>query len=356
MGIRALRRAGGKVAFEADVRINNVDRRTATFDTRKGAELFIEATTAAARNALRASVSALSDGPKVGGRRNFERAKLAAVIVAFRKSSACTHRAKRCLDSVIRFVDEVTVENAEDDWCEQYKADMRKRLTPQGKPYAWATIKEHLVYMRFVCKWWAKRNRVGNPLIGVSTSCIPKNWENKRDRRLQTGEFEQILARINALPTRQAHWRCLITLALETCARQQELVLAQWSEISHSGKLWNIPFEHTKKDTARKVPLSPEAREAIAELRAMKREGDERIFEVFPTPASVSIGFARIVRKTNIKDLTFHDLRHEGISRKVVNCPPGKLPSLMKIVGHKDYQSLMRYSHLLEDDIVGMFG
>lgn len=356
MGIKELKRADGQISFEADVRIANVDRKIRTFDTREKAEKFISATTAAARKTLRASASNALDQPHLRGQRNFERAKLADVILAFLESPACSERAKRSLVRVPDFVGNITIAKADEEWSRIYLSEMRSRITPMGRPYALATIKEHLSYMKIVCRWWARRNKVANPFIAMSTECMPANWENKRDRRLEAGEYERVLAQINAAPSRQAHWRCLFILALETCARLQELVLAQWSELSHNDELWKIPPTHTKKKTSRAVPLSPRARGAIAELRTLKRDGDQRIFEVFSTPASVSHGFANIIRKAKVENFRFHDLRHDGISKKVLNCPPHKLPSLMKIVGHKDYASLMRYSHLLDDDVIGLFG
>jgi integrase len=355
MGIRERKRADGTIVFEADVRIANVGRITKTFSTRSQAEEFIAAITAAAKKAQRASASSLDEQARIGGQRNFERAKLADVIVAFRESSSSSNRAKQSLLRVDDFVGHVTVAKLDDDWSRSHVLKMRDKRTPQGKPYAFATIKEHLSYMKIACGWWARRNKVANPFIGVSMEGIPQDWENKRDRRLQTGEFERILSQIENWPSRQEHWRCLVVLALETCARQQELIFAQWSELTHEDQVWRIPAAHTKKKTERFVPLSPTARAAIAELRLLKREGDQRIFEVFPNPHSVSQTFREIVRAAKIENFTFHSWRHEGISRKVLNCRPEKLPSLMKIVGHKDYKSLMRYSHLLDNDIIGMF-
>ena len=355
MGIKERKRADGAIAFEADVRIANVGRKTGTFSTRSKAEEFIAAITAAAKKAQRASASSLNEQEKIGGQRNFERAKLADVIVKFRESSASSNRAKRSLVKVDYFVGNVTVAKLDDDWSRSHVLKMRDKRTPQGKPYAFATIKEHLSYIKIACEWWAKRNKVANPFIGVSMEGIPQDWQNKRDRRLQTGEFERILSQIENWPTRQEHWRCLVVLALETCARQQELIFAQWSELTHEDQVWRIPAAHTKKKTERSVPLSPAARAAIAELRLLQREGDQRIFEVFPNPHSVSQTFREIVRAAKIENFTFHSWRHEGISRRVLNCSPEKLPSLMKIVGHRDYESLMRYSHLLDNDIIGMF-
>lgn len=355
MGIKELKRAGDKIAFEADVRVANVGRKTATFDTREMAEKFFASTTAAAQKALRASASKVIQEVAVGGQRNFERAKLADVIVAFCGSSACSPRAKSSLVRVAEYVGKITVGKADEDWSQNYLRQMRRRLSRHGRPFALATIKEHLDYLKVVCRWWARRNKVGNPFIGLSTQCMPSDWQNKRKRRLEAGEYARILSQINMLPTRQAHWRCLLTLALETCARQQELVLAHWSELSREDQLWTIPAAHTKKKNQRSVPLSPLARAAIDELRSLRQDGDQRIFEVFRNPAVVCQGFRNIVKMANISDLRYHDLRHEGISRRVLKSPPKNLPAIMEIVGHKDYESLMRYSHLLDDDIIGLF-
>jgi integrase len=356
MGIKERKLADGKIVFEADVRIANIDRKTGTFNTRKDAEKFLATTTAAARKALRARASKLTEQASIVGERNFERAKLANVIVAFRESSAASERAKRSLVDVADLVGNVSVANADEDWSEAYIAQMRAGLNPRGKPYAWATIVEHFSYMKIACKWWARRNKVANPFIGLSTNCIPRNWDNKRERRLEAGEHEKILAQIIALPTRQAHWRCLLTLALETGARLQELVLARWGELCKEDRLWEIPAIHTKKRKQRTVPISPTARAAITELRLMKRDGDERLFEVFPNPATISVAFGNLIRKAKIDDFKFHDLRHEAISRMFAICPASKLPSLMKIVGHENFESLMRYSHLNDSDVIGLFG
>ena len=51
----------------------------------------------------------------------------------------------------------------------------------------------------------------------------------------------------------------------------------------------------------------------------------------------------RILAKTDIEDLHFHDLRHESISRFI----DGGLsvPEVAAISGHRDSRSLLRYAH-----------
>lgn len=57
----------------------------------------------------------------------------------------------------------------------------------------------------------------------------------------------------------------------------------------------------------------------------------------------------RIVARANIKDLHFHDLRHEAISRFFEKGL--SLPEVALISGHRDFRMLFRYTHLKAEDI-----
>ena len=52
----------------------------------------------------------------------------------------------------------------------------------------------------------------------------------------------------------------------------------------------------------------------------------------------------RAVKKAGIKDLRFHDLRHEAVSRFFEMGM--SVPEVALISGHKDVRQLFRYTHL----------
>lgn len=356
MGIKEVQRANGQIKFHADVRVGSAPRKYGTFDTRKDAETFIAITEASARKAIRASAqSSLQQAAKLGGERNYARARLADVVTDYRESSSCSMRGKKALVPVADLVGNARVGNADDEWSAKYVADVRATFTNRRKPYAYSTIKVQLTYLIKACKWWAKQNKVSATTIGISTECIPEGSDVQRDRRLEHGEYDALMARIKQAHSRADHWRCLVDLCLETGARLQELVLASWDELHSEDRLWKIPAKHTKKKKARKVPLSPKARSVIAELRALRKKGDKRIFQVFPTPTATSCGFRNIVIAAGIKDFRFHDLRHDSISMMIVNNPKVSVRAIMEIVGHADYASFVRYSHLRDDEVIGLF-
>ena len=66
--------------------------------------------------------------------------------------------------------------------------------------------------------------------------------------------------------------------------------------------------------------------------------------------ASISDRFALVTREAGIQDLTFHDLRHEAISRFFEKGL--SIPQVAVISGHKDWKQLKRYTQLRPADIL----
>ena len=67
--------------------------------------------------------------------------------------------------------------------------------------------------------------------------------------------------------------------------------------------------------------------------------------EIFPfTTDAIGMGFTRACQLLGIKDLHFHDLRHDGVSRLF---EIGRnIPQVASVSGHRSWTSLKRYTHL----------
>ena len=146
-----------------------------------------------------------------------------------------------------------------------------------------------------------------------------------RDRRLRLGEEDKLL---KSAPQKL---KPLIVLGLETDMRLGELINLQWGNINLARRIAHLP--ETKNDSSRTVPLSSRA---IAEFRSPPRRLDGQIFDYSSNAASIA--FSDLVKKQEIENLRFHDLRHEATSRlfeKGLN--PMEASS---ITGHKTLQML----------------
>jgi integrase len=86
----------------------------------------------------------------------------------------------------------------------------------------------------------------------------------------------------------------------------------------------------------------------------MKNSASPRVFHCFPNPSAFGAHFRKVICRAGIIGLRLHDLRHEAISRLCTKFP--QTEKIMEIVGHRSYDTLLRYRHFKAKDVVGLFG
>jgi len=134
-------------------------------------------------------------------------------------------------------------------------------------------------------------------------------------------------------------------LAIETAMRQGELFKLEWQDV-HLNESY-VHLKDTKNGTKRDVPLSSRAKVLVAKLVP----GDGRVVNF--NQASCGQIFRSAVKLAGIVDLTFHDTRHEGLTRLARKLD---LLDLARMVGHRDPRSLMIYYNATATEIAGRLG
>jgi len=208
-------------------------------------------------------------------------------------------------------------------------------------------------------------------LIRGSRPRLPRG----RDRRLLHGEQERLLAACRAYGRYGAYGRrvgrcCpiegIVIFALETAMRRGEIAAMRWEHLDREARVLRVP--ETKTDTPRRVPLSTRA---VAVLDAIPRRREGSVWGLSRTDL-ITESFREAVRQARsayeaecrergekpdprmLRDLRFHDLRHEATSRLFEK---GLNPmQVAAITGHKTLQMLKRYTHLRAEDLVGLLG
>lgn len=132
-----------------------------------------------------------------------------------------------------------------------------------------------------------------------------------RDRRILDDEIDMITLASGFCETevRKVSQRVGLAFlfAIETAMRAGEICNLRPPNINGAV----ATLEDTKNGSRRQVPLSPRALELLGFLP--KVDADKSIFEL--TEASLDANFRKMRAKTTIKVLTFHDTRHEAITR-----------------------------------------
>jgi integrase len=176
-----------------------------------------------------------------------------------------------------------------------------------------------------------------NPIVHISKPQANKS----RNRRLEDGEESRLFS---ALAASENTWISpLVRFAIETAMRRGELLSLRWENVFISKRFVHLP--DTKNGNSRDVPLSPTALSILESLHGASSAG-----VVFPVHFEGIKGLWKtVLKRADITDLRFHDLRHEATSRffeKGLN-----VMEVAAITGHKDLRMLQRYTHLRAEDL-----
>jgi integrase len=173
------------------------------------------------------------------------------------------------------------------------------------------------------------------PEIKVKRPASPPH----RDRVLKPSEEKLLLANAKGI-------KPVIEFALATAMRQGEIAVLEWRDIDLARKIARL---HTSKNgLPRDVPLSTRA---LAALGGLER-GNGPVFGM--SAEAIKRSFGRLVRKLEIGDFHFHDLRHTAITHYARS---GLNPLQLAVIsGHKDIRMLQRYTHLKASEVVALMG
>lgn len=160
-----------------------------------------------------------------------------------------------------------------------------------------------------------------------------------RQRRLEPDDVDRFW---EAVDRARASWvKPLIIVAIETGMRRGELLSIRWSDIDVSAR--TIRVSQTKSGYERVIPLTPLALQTLLPLP----RPDDRVFPL--APGAVRQAWDRLIKRSGIKDLRLHDLRHEAVSRFFEYGLT--VPEVALISGHRDPRMLSRYTHLRPEKV-----
>lgn len=161
-----------------------------------------------------------------------------------------------------------------------------------------------------------------------------------RDRLVSRDEISKLLE-VGGTDLSKTAGRTIhaFVFAIETGMRAGEIIGLHWDDINLDGRF--LTLQMTKNGTRRDVPLSSHA---IALLEALPKADP-----VFDLKSSVlDTTFRRIRDRAKITNLTFHDSRHEAITRLAKKLD---VLALARTVGHTDIRQLQTYYNETASDL-----
>jgi len=160
---------------------------------------------------------------------------------------------------------------------------------------------------------------------------------NARTRYLTLEECERLIQSCLAL-----HIKALVIIALHTGMRRGEILNLRWQDLDLSAGL--ILIRDSKNGEPRHVPMDSTVQSHLESYP--QRPGVDWVFSNSSGERLRDIrgGFHNALRRAELTDLHFHDLRHTYASHWVQS--GGDLYVLKDILGHKSITITQRYAHL----------
>lgn len=192
----------------------------------------------------------------------------------------------------------------------------------------------------------------------------PDGWK-PRDRRLEEGELEALVKACESLYVNVEQSKILIRFMVYSAFRIGETFLIKWKDLKLNfdkpkESYIFIPKEnqkiaHKKGSDDRYANIRPELYKLIVEellpyKEKLNQKDDDIVFSFWSTPRYFYTRFKNICFNAKIKNLTIHDLRHEGCSWFFENTTLSDI-EISKITGHIELETLKRYAKLRPNKI-----
>ena len=181
---------------------------------------------------------------------------------------------------------------------------------------------------------------------------------NKRLRFLTEDEIKDLLSECAPF------LRNIIECALNTGMRRGEMLNLKWSQVRNGF----IYLDKTKTNDARQIPANDDLETLFNKIK--KEQGIAKVY-AFPYVGkserkeqnlsskpiftyegrqikSVRTSFKTALKRANIQDFRFHDLRHTFASQVLLR--GGSLKDIQELLGHKTMTMTLRYAHLSQEN------
>ena len=222
---------------------------------------------------------------------------------------------------------------------QKYVDDRMHEKTRYGRTPRPATINRELMCLSAIFREAVKRDYVDrNPVRGVRQMAE----QNQMLRYLSDEEEAALLKVCNA------GLRPVVICALHTGMRREEILSLTWECVDLDERLVCVRFSKSKKK--RFIPINEELLELLKSLSRLKD-----CPYVFANPETrdrwcdQKVAWAYAVRKSKVKGIRFHDLRHTFASRLMQRGVP--LKAVQELLGHGSIVMTMRYAHLAPGDL-----
>lgn len=327
----------GKVSYRAKVRIKGTPAQTSTFERKTDANKWAQDTESAVRNNRHFKTS------------EAKRHTLAELVERYIRDVLPTKpKSKEKQTAQLGWwkaeIGRFSLADVTPSLVAQYRDKLASGITHHGKRRSPATVNRYMaalsVAFTTAMKEWGWLD--DSPMRKVT-----KPRESRgRVRFLSDDERQGLLKACKE--SANPYLYPVVVLALSTGMRQGEIMGLTWDVVDLSKG--RAILHQTKNNEIRPVAITGHALELLKELNKVRRIDSKLLFpskdKAIQKPMDLRSPWETAVKKAELENFHFHDLRHTAASYFAMN--GASLAEIAEILGHKTLQMVKRYAHLSE--------
>ncbi len=226
----------------------------------------------------------------------------------------------------------------------QLRKQLQSEESRRGKR-SFSTCNRYLAALSSCCSYAVEQQILPeNPCRKVKKLTEPRG----RTRFLSDHERLRLL---DACRANSPQLYLAVILSLSTGARRDEIWSLRWENVDLAEGY--LTFRQTKNGDIRSVPVIGQALDLLRDYHQKHRLLHTSLMFPSSTNPQKPLEFRKrwesVLRKAEIADFRYHDLRHSAASYMVRNGMDLRL--VAEILGHRTLQMTMRYSHLKRDHL-----
>lgn len=370
----------GAMSYRVQVRLKGYPIQTATFERKTDARKWVQQTEAAIREGRHFKTSAAKKHTLADLINRYIRDVLPTKPKSQKKQAAQLNWWKEQIGSY-------TLADVTPSLIAEYRDILLQGQTIRNKQRSPATAIRYLAALSHaftigIKEWgWIENN----PILKITKPKEPRG----RVRFLSDDEREKLL--VAAKESKSEYLYLIIVLCLSTGARKMEILGLKWQNVDLERGI--ITLHETKNGERRILPIAGHALElmkqhyaathsaknddasdnvvadvvasaAIATATTAATSAPPSLYTrlntdlVFPSnynpkqPIDIRTPFETALKRAEISDFRFHDLRHSAASYLAMN--GASLAEIAEVLGHKTLQMVKRYAHLSEAHTAGV--
>lgn len=325
----------GKISYRVKIRLKGYPAQTATFDRKTDAQKWVQQTESAIREGRHFKTT------------ESRRHTLRAAIERYIRDVIPT-KPKNTINQVGQLnwwkdcLGDYALADVTPALIAQYRDKLARTPSQRSETRSPATVNRYLavlshLFTMIIKEWgWAEEN----PLRKVTKPKEPRG----RVRFLSDEERGRLL---NECKNSESEYLYIaLVLALSTGGRRMEILGLCWKDVDLQRGI--ITLHETKNGDRRVLPLAGHALELMKQHAKVRHVNCPFVFpgKNFKNPVDLRTPFETALKRAEITDFRWHDLRHSCASYLAMN--GASLAEIAEILGHKTLQMVKRYAHLSE--------